>query len=394
MKKALESVLEKNYPLNYRAMECKQIGEFIKLKESFSIIGMKDVGAKNIMRFIAYRNDVQKKYVGNPTEFEWIYLNVHELSSRSALSVFQALVYQFILILKKDTKIPSEWFAVQGLLRGLLSRFFQKHKKSIVMFFSYLEILPKSEQELLYANLYALRETQRYNVIYVFGNTRSTENDYFFCQKRIWVKPFDQAGALGVIKRNEDRFQIKLTPGVEQKYLELSGGHHGLIKYLIQTKGIIDMNILMQHVDIFHQCKRIAAELSAQEVGDLVKGFENNYLQKIGIQIISGRKLICFSPLFTKYLQSMQAQDQKERLIQVPFQEKLSAQEEALLNVLIEHRGSVVSREVIIEEIWNGTLPSDWAIDKLISRLREKINASPNINLKMQTIRNKGIVLK
>jgi len=206
VKKALESVLEKNYPLNYQATECKQIGEFIKLKESFSIIGMKDVGVKNVMRFIAYRNDVQKKYLGNPAE---------------------------------------------------------------------------SEQELLYANLYALRETQRYNVIYVFGNTRSTENDYFFCQKRIWVKPFDQAGALGVIKRNEDRFQIKLTPEMEQKYLELSGGHHGLIKYLIQTKGIIDMNILMQHVDLFHQCKRIASELSGQEVIDLIKGYENNYLQKI-----------------------------------------------------------------------------------------------------------------
>ena len=75
MVQTLESVLEKNYPTNYREKEVRDICDFIKLKESFSIIGMKDVGIKNIMRFITFRPEVQQKYLGSSQDYAFVYLN-------------------------------------------------------------------------------------------------------------------------------------------------------------------------------------------------------------------------------------------------------------------------------------------------------------------------------
>lgn len=72
----------------------------------------------------------------------------------------------------------------------------------------------------------------------------------------------------------------------------------------------------------------------------------------------------------------------------------LTSQEIQLLNFLVEKINQIVSRDEIAASLWGkdwNEKYSDWAIDKLTSKIRSKI--VPNPNLKLITVRNLGYKL-
>lgn len=74
----------------------------------------------------------------------------------------------------------------------------------------------------------------------------------------------------------------------------------------------------------------------------------------------------------------------------------LSALEYKLLLVFINHRGQIISRERLLEEIWDcsGDFVSDNTLTVYIKRLRDKIEPDPQNPVHIQTIRGLGYKLE
>ncbi|TXH07864.1 MAG: helix-turn-helix domain-containing protein, partial [Candidatus Moraniibacteriota bacterium] len=66
---------------------------------------------------------------------------------------------------------------------------------------------------------------------------------------------------------------------------------------------------------------------------------------------------------------------------------KLSSREEKVLRMMLDSGGKIVSKESLIEDIWEGVEVSDWAVDSLVSRLRKRLN---EIGVKSRLITKKG----
>jgi DNA-binding response OmpR family regulator len=72
---------------------------------------------------------------------------------------------------------------------------------------------------------------------------------------------------------------------------------------------------------------------------------------------------------------------------------ELTIKESDLLKLLIEEPNRIFKREEIMVKIWREEeFPSDWAYDKLISRLREKLNNISNASY-LKTIHGVGLSL-
>jgi two-component system copper resistance phosphate regulon response regulator CusR len=77
-----------------------------------------------------------------------------------------------------------------------------------------------------------------------------------------------------------------------------------------------------------------------------------------------------------------------------PVRIDLTAQEFALLAVLLRNRGQVLSRESLAEQVWNDRLDSDTnVIEVAIRRLRSKVDEPFALKL-LHTVRGQGYVLE
>lgn len=73
---------------------------------------------------------------------------------------------------------------------------------------------------------------------------------------------------------------------------------------------------------------------------------------------------------------------------------ELTAKEFALLTVLLRHRGQIVSRSTLVQEVWNTPLNSDTnVVEVAIRRLRGKIDDPFEVKL-LHTVRGSGYVLE
>lgn len=73
------------------------------------------------------------------------------------------------------------------------------------------------------------------------------------------------------------------------------------------------------------------------------------------------------------------------------YLEILTPKETRILRVLIDQKGQCVSRDVLKEKVWNGTVVSDRTIDSHISRLRKRLMVA---NLAIENIYGDGYVLR
>ncbi len=82
---------------------------------------------------------------------------------------------------------------------------------------------------------------------------------------------------------------------------------------------------------------------------------------------------------------------EREELLRDGKPVRLTSVEAALLRVLAEHPGAILSREELIER--TGTGGGGRAVDVQVTRLRRKIEPDPRIPRYLQTVRGKGYVL-
>jgi DNA-binding response OmpR family regulator len=101
---------------------------------------------------------------------------------------------------------------------------------------------------------------------------------------------------------------------------------------------------------------------------------------------ISGEKPMIFSPLFNYYLEQRQISKNNGSGVE------LSRKENLLFTYLKGKIGIICEREEIIQAVWPEVEElgvSDWAIDRLVARLRVKLK-SQDVKFEIQTVKTRG----
>ena len=75
-------------------------------------------------------------------------------------------------------------------------------------------------------------------------------------------------------------------------------------------------------------------------------------------------------------------------------QVQLKSKEFALLSCLYEHRNTIVTKEMLFDEVWGDSFYSDSTLNVHIRRLREKIEEDPNEPAFIKTIWGTGYILE
>lgn len=411
-------VLESNFPITYREDVCVPIFENIKNGESFSFIGMEDNCKVNVLRFIVYRSDVQKKYLGKEAgKYLFIFIDLNELPEASLISFYHLIGSCLVETLQQqDLKFSylNNLFIDNPviLLKALkedIAHIAEETGKSIIFLFNNFDQLKKLDLEIIANNLTALRNASRYRVAYVFTALRPFPLKRFFFQKIIWMKPFASDDAAGVVERNMKRYHVVLKPKQIIEVIQFSGGHGGMIKFIIQALSRYGLTFLKEkelntNSDICFQCERLIAPLTDIEKAKLKTGEKDQFLINLGMQAEQRGLFIPFSPLLAGHLRenvnclSPFCYDKENDEIYFwgkPIVSNLTLKETLLLRMMIETPEKIFSRQEIMGRVWGeDEFPSDWALDKLISRLRLKIGDNPLQSRYFRSIRGKGITLQ
>ncbi len=210
------------------------------------------------------------------------------------------------------------------------------------------------------------------------------------------MTPFKNGDASGVTTRNEKRYGINLSEGERKEIMDLSGGHAGMIKFLVQH--MADGGKLERSPDTDFQCERILSTLTNLEKAKLKANQRCELLINLGLQTENGNKILCFAKILADFLKQdisgipvlcWDKEIDEVYYLGKPLKWELAHKEFAVLKLLLSKPGKTFSREEIMNQIWGEeAFPSDWALDKQISRLREKIGAE-----NLQVIRGQGVMI-
>ena len=188
-------------------------------------------------------------------------------------------------------------------------------------------------------------------------------------------------------------------------------GRHGLLLALHDDFDLIVLDVMLPEIDGFEVLKRLREQKQTQvllltardAVDERVKGFElgaDDYLEKpfaYAEFLVRIRTLLRRAPRITRdFLIVADLEiDFVNRLVRrgnVPVD--LTGQEFALLQLLAQHRGEVLTRAFITSQIWEINSDSDTnVVDVAVRRLREKID-SPFDKKVLHTVRGMGYVLE
>jgi DNA-binding winged helix-turn-helix (wHTH) protein len=419
MSKKRGLILEDNYPLSYRQTICRQIFTNIEKLESFSVIGIEDNSKINLLRFIAYRKDAQKLYLHEKSEdFFFIIVDVEELEKQTVSSLYVMLNWYLIDWAQEHISLRSSetLFQCNGgnnlqIVNKNIRKISEKTSKTPVIIVNNFDKLSK-KQQVLFADYIGVMYAQAvHGIVCILVGIKTFDGNERFLNRIVWIPPFKSKAAHLMVSRYAERYRVALSFSQKQKILLLSGGHAGLTKYLVQRIAFIANNHSVDEClsesfsdpDITFQCSRIASTLSSLEKAKLISQVKDTVLLNLGIQRLADKGYEVFSPLLKHYLiekeppQSIFTYDKELDEIYYfgkPYSRLLTEKEFTTLRYLVKNQHRIIPREELMGHIWGeDEFPSDWALDKLISRLRMKLSENHKNSEILKSIRGKGVSL-
>jgi hypothetical protein len=399
-----KSVLEKNFPPAYREDVVSIICKYVEAKESCCLVGVKDNCKVNVLRFLASRPDVRKRYLGEKSEnYRWVMVDVGEMCEFSIVGFYHLLGTSLIEALGgirwkylNDIFVDSPIILLKAIKEDLGETARKTGKTIVILFNNFDLIVKKMDLDLIYHHLVSIRQAARFEICYVFSGTRPFNKLSSIFNKIVWMTPFCDKDAVGVISRNEERYGIKLSNQQREEVMRLSGGHAGLIKFIIQN--MAEGQGLGRSKDTDFQCERILSTLTDLEKAKLRHNQKNELLVNLGLQKVNDKRARCFSGILENYMKlnnkvtpvfCWDKENNEVYYLGKPLRRELTNKEFSILKLLLGKPGKTFSREEIMDKIWGEeTFPSDWALDKQISRLREKIGKEY-----LGVVRGQGVAL-
>src|SRR5579859_616586 len=422
----MNQVIEAHYPLSFRKADAQTLGQHLRQHNSVSLIGMKRVGISNFLRFFLNHPKVPLTYI-REGEHVFIVVDFNDLVEKS-LYAFWMLTLKRVVDTIEAGKFSDEikqqsratfaqsiqlsdfFFTLEAVHK--LIRLIVAQNQYVTLFFLRFDRLQEAITPEFFANIQGLKDSGKH-LSYVFTSYRPLHEmvpEVFtrsalsgFCEE-MYLKPAEPEDTKVILSTFRDRYDLKLKPAVEQKILELSGGHaHYLHLSLIKLKNENGeesdlLDVLLQDEEIRFLSEELFTSLSPAEQELLLRAesltkqpatptelTHGKYLWETGMLKTVEKHARVFSPLFRAYLMELKRRQQKPN-------NDLTKKEHLLFSLLKDHEGELVEREKIIEAVWPDEVEfgvSDWSIDRLVSRVRVKLRAQGS-EYKIVTVITRG----
>jgi len=422
------------YPPETRFAEIEKIVRYIKEGKSCQLISLPGVGRSNLFGLLSFNKNVRAKHLGeNAKWFHFVYMDFSEVSNRSLEDV-NKYIFLSLTDSLRDRKLGEEYIAVQQIFKKHLEYgdemvLFQGLKEAIdylalekeltvvFLFDKFTEYIPNINQK-FFANLKIFRNRVKYRFSAAFSLERPLDEliepiifkDFyeFVADNLVFLPLFDKPG-IGFRRSYLEKITgKKISDKKFDLILSLTGGHGKLtrlaMEIVLTTEGEKKEDLagfLITQKTIQGCLREIWSSLNPSEQLEIKNNKDfSDYLQKI--DLVKNNNITI--PLLRDYARETFAkepqkiifnQNSAEILIgSTNLSEKLTALEHGLLMFLIENKEKVLSRDEIINAVWQTKVTdgvSDQALDQLISRIRKKIEVNPNNPTHLLTIKGRGL---
>lgn len=427
------NIIETNYPLTFRKEEAKELGKYLKNRHSVVLIGMKKVGISNFLRFFLNNKDIPGTYIKDYKKHIFIPIDLNDLVEIE-ISPFWTLTLKRIVDAVDDSviadkikqkinsmflesiqlqdlfytidsvRIALSIIAEQGFMPTLFFLRFDRMKDAVTSdFFSNLDGIKASNQQVSFV----FTSYQPFKKL-IPDISPSTSWAVFF--RNEYIKPAKKEDVKVIFETYRKRFGIALSEELTNYFFDLVDGYTQYLqlaliflhenKNKLKTKEDIylgltlDERINFQSEELWESLETEAQNILYKIVNkDMVSPDEKKksiYLWNTGFVKTNGNNNFIFSPLFQDYVKQKKAASSIKDL-----NSEFSKKENLLFNLLKENKDNICEREEIIGIVWPEEEElgvSDWAIDKLIARLRNKLKLQKN-NYEIQTIKTRGYKL-
>ncbi|OGK19169.1 hypothetical protein A2866_05250 [Candidatus Roizmanbacteria bacterium RIFCSPHIGHO2_01_FULL_39_8] len=225
---------------------------------------------------------------------------------------------------------------------------------------------------------------------------------------------YDLEDVCGFIEFFSQEWKMSFNQHEVDKIAYLCGGYFWLIKQvirIIRDNPSIKFENLAQGLQVRVTLEQLYTSLLDSEktvLQSLIQGkkIESDlekhsleYFKKIGL-INRGKITI---PLLDEFLREeiphadVELRDNHIYVNSVNVDNHFSQKERRIFKALIDHKNEIVSRDELAKAIWpvnTDDFYSDWAVDRIVSRLREKIKLLGFSKEVIKTERNKGYIFK
>lgn len=427
--------IEAAYPLSFREVDAKLLGEHIRHRHSVDLVGMKRVGISNFLRYFLYHDQVKEKFISVDEKHLFIPVDLNDLVERE-LYAFWTLTFKRILdeveksgvSLQVQEKIAASFlssiqtkdlFLLIDGIRHSLSLLTAQNINPTIFLLRFDRIKDVVTPE-FFDNLQGLRDGTHGKLSYVFTSFRrldelsptafSKADLSAFCHT-VYIRPSRREDMDIIAALYKKRYSLELAPEVEEELFRLVGGN---VQYLQVALVVLnehkekmptnkdqlfqlfvqDERINLFSEELWESLKRVEKDVVAmvsqgEKLGDEERK-QAQYVFETGIIRDEKGNHSIFSPLFSSYVSTViRHVSQRER--ELVFSKK----EHMLFTLLQNHQGQICERDDIIEAVWPEYKDfgvSDWSIDRLVARVRSKLKkqASP---FQVRTIRTRGYML-
>lgn len=426
-------VLEASYPITFQQKEAEKLGDYLRQRQCINLVGMKRVGISNFLRFFLRHKDIISTYVGKKDEHLFIPVDLNDLVEQE-IYPFWTLTLKRILDATDQSQLPA---AVKQKIGELFDKSIQFQDLFLMIdnirqalnllvesgiyptiFFLRFDRLKDTFNPSLFDNFEGLREASHGNVSFIFTSYRSLGSAFpearsslsVFAQT-MYFKPAKNEDIKIVYDAYRHRYNLSLSEESEKAFFAIVGGYMqylqlGLIRLdeLKPTKLTTETDILhvllederiaLQSEELWESLtideKRVLSQILNRQKIDPESKEKARYLWDTGFVAEKNGVITIFSPLFGTYVQQIENEQQRKRK-----SAHLTRKENLLFNLLKSQLGEICEREKIIEVVWPESQEfgvSDWAIDRLIARVRVKLREQGN-PYEIQTIRTRGYKL-
>jgi hypothetical protein len=408
----MKQVIESAYPISFRNAEAQELGSHIKHHHSVVLVGMKRVGISNFLRFFLNHDGIVPTYIKNGMEQIFVQVDLNDLMERN-ISAFWTLLLTRVVDSVENSGVPEgvkkqcrklfvqsiqlkdSFFTVDSLRKSLVILVGAGYYPTLFLIrFDRMEDCLTPE---FLANLLGLRDAVKHKLSYVFTSYRPLHDlspEVF--QRRhltvfssdMYLPPADEADMHIVMDTLEKQYHTQLNTDTQKILIELSGGY---VQYMqlaiirlkeekvVPTSSVALFALLVGDEQIIFQSEELFDSLTKQEREILLsikQGNQQNkeerltgsYLWNTGIVKDVKGKTVLFSPLFDEYIGKLS--------ITTSTGKEFTKKEHLLFTFLKVHEDELCEREAIIEAVWPEHREigvSDWAIDRLVARLRSKL---------------------
>lgn len=426
------SVIEAAYPITFREKDTVSLGAHLKGRSSVVLIGMKRVGISNFLRFFLNHKEIVNTYINDGKAHLFIPVDLNDLVEKE-VSPFWILVLKRISdavaksSLKKEIKKKTETFFLDSIQSQDLFLTIDSVRRTLVevaengflptIFFIRFDRMKDAATPEFFANLQGLKDATHHKLSYVFTSYRSldalspsvfTRASLSVFSKDLYIKPASAQDTKTILETYIKNYKLRLSALIEEallntvdgyvQYLQLSLIHLQDQKKLPKSKNELfeslcsDEEILLQSEELWESLetpeKNVLTKITRDEKVSEEEKEEARYLWDTGFAIEKNGKIGLFSPLFEHYIKEA---GEKSPNNMVEFTRK----ENLLFNFLNSNVNGVCERDQIIEKVWpevEALGVSDWAIDRLVSRVRNKLKNQKS-NFEIQTVRTRGYKL-